>query len=271
MRKFNIFQGIYMIFFSKEFYRDVAKNWRGMAILFLIILTFISSAATIITVDRYISKFISKVAPEIIHQVPPVVIKNGKIQTPQKKVYSISYKADEDSFLCIIDTTGKHRSIEKSGADILITETHLMVKKSDNEVRSYSLADAEDLEITRDDLKNIIEIFSSWYLILIAPLIIFFIIIYKLILMLVYSVVALIANAVTNKRLDYGALLSVSAVAMGPILIADTIFELAVTSISIPWYAGLIVTGGYIIFMINSLEDVDDGKEGEAPPAATEE
>ncbi len=265
MRQFNIFQGIYMVFFSRDFYRDVAKHWRGMAVLFLIILASLSSAATILTIDKYVSKFFSTVAPEIIDQVPLLKIKNGRVITPEKKVYRVSYKAGEESFLAIIDTTGKIRSIEESGADILITNSHLVFKKSDNEIRTYSLANAEDMTVTRNDLKGIMDIFDSWYLAIVAPLVILSIVIYKLILMLLYSLIGLVASTGMNRGLDYGAILALTAVAMVPVLVGDIVLELVDYSSGIPWFLGMLITGGYIFFMVHSQEPVNSSTGGETP------
>ncbi len=58
MRKYTIFHPYVMSFFSKDLYRDVGQNWRGIGAFYLLVLLIISWVFVTILIDRQINLFI---------------------------------------------------------------------------------------------------------------------------------------------------------------------------------------------------------------------
>ena len=85
MRKYNLFHAFFMSFFSKDFYRDVARNWYGLSILFLLILVLVTGIPVIMEMNAGINQLVEESTTRVIQQVPPVTIKNGRLSTPQNR------------------------------------------------------------------------------------------------------------------------------------------------------------------------------------------
>ena len=65
--------------FTANLWRDVRQNWRGIGMLYMLLLLAITWAITCTTPLRSFHDFLEVDAPRLIRQVPPIVIQDGVV------------------------------------------------------------------------------------------------------------------------------------------------------------------------------------------------
>jgi len=131
-RRYTIIHPFFMSFYSKDFYRDVAQNWKNYAFLYLLFLLALCSVVKTVKIHYDLSDFLTKHAPAFISQFPAVTFSNGKASIDQDEPYFIKDPNSGDDII-IIDTTGEINSLNDTNAVMLLTETKLIIKKSDRQ------------------------------------------------------------------------------------------------------------------------------------------
>ncbi len=117
----------------------------------------------------------------------------------------------------------------------------------------------EDINLSKDDvLDTIRQILPFFYAMFIVFIILFlvFSIIGWFVAGLIYSVIALIVNSITKKRIPYGNLLKIAIYAQTTTIILKTILAYTPVPSYILTYGGYIITVVYIVLAINGIEKV---------------
>ncbi len=269
VRKYNLFHAIYMSFFSKDFYRDVARNWYGLSILFLLILVLITGIPVLMEINAGINRFVEQSSTKVVQQMPPVTIKNGRLSTPQNRPYLVTIETDGEKESIIVDTTGKYTSIEQTGARVLVTSTQVYLKKNDNEAAIFALESIEKFQLTQDEIKYWINLFGKWFMIFFAPFLLAGIFLLRFLQVLVYTLFGLIMKAVLNSKINYGSLLSLTAMSLTPVLLLNFVLTVSKSGVDVPLWANFIIAMGYLFFGIKSEKDAagDEAEPGNVPTA----
>ena len=105
MREYSLLQAPGLAFFSKDLYRDVAKNWTGLGFGYLLMVLSVSWLFSMGPISSELGGFFNKEAPELIAQVPELVIKGGELSINEPQPYYIVDPASGEN-AAIIDTTG---------------------------------------------------------------------------------------------------------------------------------------------------------------------
>lgn len=222
--RYNVFQAIFMSFYSRKLYRDVAANWGGKAFLYLLLLLALSWILLTYQLQVGLNHFFEKDTDQIINQIPIVVLKDGKISTPEKHPYFI--KAPNSNVnLAVIDTTGQYTTLEKANAHVLITETEAISQPKTDETRIYKFPTKLNLTIDPQVIKSNIQeyIGFAWIFIFLISLISSYI--YRIIQALIYAIIGKILAAIFLVRLSYWQIVQIAMVAITPVVILATIFD----------------------------------------------
>jgi len=119
-RRYTIIHPLFMSFYSKDFYRDVAKNWKNYAFLYLLFLLALCSVMKTVKIHYDFSAFVTRHAPAYISQFPVITFSNGKASIEADEPYFIKDpKSGED--IIIIDTKGQINSLNDTSAVLLLT------------------------------------------------------------------------------------------------------------------------------------------------------
>jgi hypothetical protein len=79
MRKYNFLDSLYLSFYSKPFYQDIAKNWKGLCFTYLLFILCILWIPETSRIHSELSEFLSAEAPKYVKQVPSITITQGKV------------------------------------------------------------------------------------------------------------------------------------------------------------------------------------------------
>lgn len=256
MQRYSIVHPLYLSFFSKSLYQDVARNWKGLCLTYLFALLALSVIPGVMKIRTNLINFFNTEAPGFVKQMPTITVKDGKVSINKPQPY---YIRDEktDKAVMIIDTTGKVTSLSHSPAVVLVTKTSVILKTDENKARTFDLSDVKSLVVTRRVIYDWMDGFQDWSAFIFYPLALFFSFIYHIIEVLFYAAVGLIFARSLQTRLPFTSVVRLAVIAMTPSVILGTL--LAILQIGVPywWYVSLIISTVYVYFAVRA----NSGKE----------
>lgn len=250
MSQFNIFQALYMSFYSKDLYRDVGRNWGGGAFLYLFVLVSVVWTIYAATFLPPLYRYDHVAIDRVVAEIPVLEIQDGVLKTPEARPYVIENNVAKkhDRFKLIIDTTGEYTSLDHSDADILVTSTTTMMRTKPNEVRVYNYP--KDLTETIRPIEWKDTLIKALYVIAIPAL--FFIILgafcYHILKALIYSLI----GKVFASSLSYGTILQITLVAITPALLLSLLLSLLHQSFFMEWVLYFMISIFYMFFGISA-------------------
>ena len=250
-RRYSIWHPFYMSFYSKPFYRDVAQHWRGFAFLYLILLVALLSLLASAEIHYRMAGYIDRYGAAFVDQLPTVTIRNGRTTIDQPEPYTIT-DPESGQPVAIIDTTGKTRSLYDSEAMILLTQDRLIVKKDLREVRTFDLSEIDAFQIDRQSARIWMDMMRSWSAAIVFPFLLAGNLIYRLLQVLVYSAIGMLVARTQKVSLTYQALISVSIMAITPVILLDLVVPLAGVSPGFWGMFAVILSMGFLYYGIRA-------------------
>lgn len=222
MSQYNILQAIYMSFYSKKLYRDVAANWGGKSFLYLLMLLALSSLFWSYMIEGFTKVAYQSFSAKIIPQIPVMTLTDGKLSTPEKRPYFIEDPNTHSKF-AIIDTTGQYTSLEQAKTPLLVTETQIIAQTKPNETKIYTISDKINQTIDPQVIKSFIDPYVGFFWLIIFPIILIVLYIYRILQALLYSILGKIFSAIFKVGLAYGQIVQIMLVAITPAIIISDI------------------------------------------------
>src|SRR2546428_11609695 len=110
MRRYSVVHALLLSFFSRDLYRDVARNWRGAGLIYLLLLVALSTVLFLARAQIGIAQWARGEASQVVNQIPPIQIRHGVVQVSGPSPLII--RASKGTTLAIIDTSGSVASFE---------------------------------------------------------------------------------------------------------------------------------------------------------------
>ncbi|HEV7397797.1 MAG TPA: DUF1189 family protein [Pyrinomonadaceae bacterium] len=251
MKRYSYYHGPFLSFFSKEFYRDVGQNWKGIGYLYMAILLAILWIPSIIAIDSSFRTFAEKDAGAFTKQLPKITIKNGQVSTDVETPYFIK-DPKNNSTVGIIDLTGQYRSLDDTEAHMLLTKNKLIMKGDHNDTKIYDLTPVQDFYVDSARVDGWLTTARQWMIPIFYPLGLLSSFIFRAIQILVYALIGMAFASMLKVQLSYPVLMRLAAVALTPVLVLDIILEFSPVKIPFWTILGIIVGLGYLMFAINA-------------------
>ena len=271
MKKYSIIHIPVLSFFSRELYRDVGLNWKGVNFLYLLLLLAICWIPTMNEINVGFSDFVDDEAPAVVEQVPEITITDGEVSISEPEPYYIK-DPDDGDVVVIIDTTGQIESLKETDAVGLLTVNKLIIKKSEFETQTYDLSQVEAFSVDSERITGWLDVGKKYLVVVIYPFALAGSYSFRIIQALIYAAVGLLFASWCKVMLPYSSLLRLAVAAMTPCLLAKTI--LGIAEIDLPAYATLIfvvITLAYLFFAVKAnseiilmQEEVEDPEAGRA-------
>ena len=251
MSQYNIFEAIFMSFYSSDLYRDVGQNWGGKIFLYLFMLMLLVSAGSAIPMQISLNRIYKENADIVMAQLPIIKITAGKLSTPEVKPFLITLPSAKQPLL-IIDTSGKYTNLTDTDGVALVTEKQIFIQHKEHETRIYQISKDYDGEYKPDKVNDYIKRFVSlaWIAIFLFLLIFYFI--FRLLQALIYALIGKLYSVISGASVNYGTILQVTIMALTPALVLQTIMEIAGHTFPHHTLAYFLITMTYIIVGINA-------------------
>lgn len=221
MTRFNILHPLYMSFYSRELYRDVAANWGGRVFWYLFLLLALCWIPVMGVSKSVVTSYITYEAPRLVRQFPPIEISSGIATVDAQMPYTIT-DPEKGTPLIILDTTGQTGSLVESDAVILLMKDKVVLKKGTDETSSYDLKDFGDFSIDQVGITGSLERFDKWFVFVFYPIALFMSYIYRLLQALFFGFIGKFYNKSIGARLDYQALCRIATVGLTPAILLNT-------------------------------------------------
>lgn len=244
-------QALYLSFYSRGLYQDIARNWKGLCLPYLFLVLMIYWIPETMNIHRSLSGFIADEGPTYVEQIPVITLAKGEVEIKEEMPYTI-YDRKTNTPFAIIDTTGKTASLDSSTAHVLLTKNMLIVRKDDKEVRSLPLSDVGDMTITRKLIYDWLDIFNNLVAAVLFPLMLLISFAFHVIQMILLSLLGGNIAKSFNVTLDFRALMRLSAVAFTPPLLLEAVHAVLDISYSYSTFVSFILAAGYLYYGIGS-------------------
>lgn len=226
MRRYSIFQALPLSFFSRDLYRDVAATWRGIGIVYLLVLVLLTTLLVVVRVKLAFDGWARGPAAAIAEQVPKIVIRHRVVEVDRPMPVVLTDSASNTE-LAVIDTTGQVASLDGLEARVLVTATHVIYRKSATETRMFDLRDIKDFTVDSVLAKRWLRLLSAWAAPAILPFVFLGLLFVRFLQQVVLATLGLLVARLVNARLGFEALLRLAAVALTPALLIEPLLEMA--------------------------------------------
>lgn len=223
MEEYSIFEAIYLSFYSKALYRQVATTWGGKAFLFALLMSLLTWVASVIHMQHQLSLNYATYSGKLTDQMPVMTIENGKITTPENRPYVVKDTNDLDTLL-VVDTSGQIQSLEQANTGLLITQTSI-ITKSGNETKIIQLPTAFNYTMVPMVVNEHIKSVVGYLWIVLLPGLTLGSWIFLLAKGLFFALLGRIFSAITHAKLTYSQCYLLFLVAASPSLILGSVFD----------------------------------------------
>lgn len=261
LQTYPFYSALWNGFYNRDFYVDVITRWRGACFGYLALVVFLAGIPPLLLLHGHMRGFYQHDIPHLLSQMPVISIKNGQVSSAAGQPV-VLYDVDGKPAV-MIDTGGTNTNPHTAGVKILVGRDAVMVARGVGEVRSHSLAEVDDIILGKDDVQHFIDRIWPFILPVLAVLQFLVFFVWRIIQMLLYAVVAILMTKALGMRLEFFALMQVSAVALGcGVLISAA---LSIISVSLP---SIIAIGFTLFFMWFGLKAARDWARMNAPSVA---
>ena len=272
MKRFSIIHIPLLSFFSKELYRDVGLNWKGVGFGYLLLLLAICSVPRMFKLQMALTDFINKEAPPLIEQVPKITITKGEVSVDEPQPYYIR-DPDSNDVLVIIDTTGTTQSLDNTDALVLVTKTKLIHRQSEVESRAYDLSQVEKFVLDKDRITSWLNTARKLLVPIFYPLVVLGSFLFRIVQALIYAAIGLLFALWCKVKLSYAAMLRLAVVAVTPCIIVRTVLELSSARLPMAGLWFFLLAMGYLFFGVKAISQPGEPPsiEGEILPGRQEQ
>ena len=264
MKKPTIFHALIFSFGSRDLYREVARNWRGMSFLYLLVMLAVCWIPGIITAYVGLSHFVKEEAPKLVAQVPAITISHGKVSTDADEPCHIR-DPETGKVIAIIDTTGQVTSLDETDALALLTQDRLLIKK-EHETTVYDLSTVESFSVDGPTIDVWLGRIVVWGPIVAFPFLLLGSYVYRIVQAFIYAVIGLLVKAIAGASLGYPAILSMAMVAVTPAVALKTFMGIVGVDLPFAWLLYFAVAMGYLYFAISSCSTPEETEATVRPP-----
>lgn len=224
-RRYSRVAALVLSFFSPELYRDVARRWRGIGFLYLVLLLFVSWLPLAIRAHVGFAKFVRQDAPRILAGFPAITINNGVVSIDRPEPY-IWRDPDNNEPILYVDTSGAFDLPAGAGAKARLSKSQLVVEQNKYDTRTYDLSQVKSFSVDKTRVTGWLDAAMPWIGlgIFVGGLILG--LIWHLIQMVICGVIGLALAVMFGARLEFPQLMRLAAVAITPAMLLDTAFDL---------------------------------------------
>jgi hypothetical protein len=225
MRRYSIFHALPLSFFSGGLYQDVARSWRGIGLVYLMLLVALATLVVVIRTQIGLDHWVHGEARGLTDQIPRMVIRQRVVEVDAAMPYTI-HDTGKGLPIAIIDTTGQITSLDGQVATVLVTADQVMYRKSAAETRVFQLATVKDFTIDSARAGRWLGLLATWA----APVVTVFafagLFCFRLVQQLLLAVIGLLAARAMRAPLDFSALMRLAAVALTPALLVEPLLDI---------------------------------------------
>jgi hypothetical protein len=271
MTQFSRFSALWASFYSPDLYRDVVYRWKGIGVLYLLLLLAITWIPSPIRWHFAARGLTAADSQAFIDQLPAITIQDGVMSAtpPGRHVIRLADGENDEGLLIIDDTAETVPSDLTTQAFVLTRREAGVIRPSRNERRVWTLTPAADMSVTRDDVWSFLNSLAFWvpplgYIGGVAGSLVF-----RVLQSLIYGALAMALAKRKGVTLEYGSAIRLAALAVTPVIVMRTLiwFGPSEPAWYVRWPIAIAVACAYIAFGVRALADMPSDAATRAPDA----
>ena len=253
MRRYNIVQPYLLSFFSKDLYVDVARNWPGFGLVYLLLLLALAWVPTVVQVHLGVARFVEKNGQALVAQVPKITITNGQVSLDPPGPHYIK-DPESGSVIVILDTSADIGVLGKyPEAVVLLTRTQVITREEKRgQTRVQDLAGINSFSLDQAGTRRFLSILKNAIGFIFYPFALLFSFIYRTIQVLLYAVIGLAMAGIAKSKIEYGTLVRLACIAVTPVILVDTVLGLLSATPPYWWLLCFIIAMWYLWFGVKA-------------------
>ncbi len=253
MRRYTIFHLPTLSFYSKDLYREVARLWSGTGLAWLFLLEALCWLMIAIRIHLAIGQAVDNFNAHIVSQVPKISIVQGVVSTEVPQPYFIRDPGSQKP-ICLIDTREPAEAVPGESQIPMVIKRNDLVLNSQGRTNTYSLRQVPALIVDKEMLTQIFLLFKklfAWFFYPVAVIVAFS---FRASQIQAYALIGMGIASANGQTLSYSALRRLSAVAVTPVILVETLFDIC--CINVPplllWPAAFLTTTLLLIYGIQA-------------------
>jgi hypothetical protein len=220
MRQYNYLQAVPLSFFSAKLYRDVAQHWRGIGLIYLVLIAIITSCILGWRLELLYRNFVLHQVPLIIEQLPTMELQAGKLEVQAAMPYVLQDPHSGDKLL-LIDTKAKTSELKQQKALVSISQQDIVYTFFSHRQLVIPLATLSDFRLDKAIVQRDITKFLQQAHYLSFLLILLGVLLRQIAFNLLFSLFGLVCVKQMQLSLSYKAIFRLLAVALTPIYLLN--------------------------------------------------
>ena len=257
MKQYSFYHGFFLSFISGKFYQDVAQQWSGICFWYLVLLMLITSLISSMKILSNMGVVDQQTLAPFTSQFVPIHIQDGEASCDAPQPHFIRESQFGDPIV-IIDT--KDMVDESEFENVFVIRQDELVIKQPNKTQSLPLSTVEELlggptTIDQQWMDATILYWYGLFKMLFFPLWFGLSFVYRFMEAIVLGLIGLAIAALRKTNLHFGQTLRLSVMALTPVVIFNTIFELFSLTGPATCVWNLVCLGlplGYVIFAVGA-------------------
>jgi len=221
-KKYNSLTALF-VFFLPGLWRDVGQRWWGIGLIYMFLLMLITWVPPFFRGHGFLTKSIAEDAPKLTSQIPTITLNNGDISIDRPEPYTIT-DPESGQPLVVFDTSGDTAEPPSNFPSVLVTKHGFSIRKSPTEIQTEDLSQVKGLhQYSASDVQGWLDkSVQAWWSVG-YPATIAFTWLWRLVLMVVLALIGLAFASGTKAPLTFAGLMRLSAIAMTPVVLIDTV------------------------------------------------
>ena len=258
MTEFSRLSALWASFYSRDLYRDVVTRWKGIGLVYLLLLLSLSWLPSMVRWFAGVGGFAAAAERTVVPQLPAISIKDGVMTAnpPGPRVVPFGAKRGSDEGLIIIDDTVDSVPADLNlsvDAFVLTRREAGVIRPSRHERRIWTLSG--DFDVTPRDVSA----FLSALPFLVPPIgyvgAVAGSVVFRLLQALLYGALSVAFAKRQRVTLEYAAAVRLATVAVTPVVVIRTLLWFGASDPAwyLRWPLALLMTLGYLAFGVRAL------------------
>lgn len=245
-RQFNNLQAAVRSFFSGPLYRDVALNWRGTGLHYMLLLLALTFFLVIVRYQVALSVYLKEEYRGALQNIPEFEIVNGEVSLEAAQPCLIR-NDDTGKLIAVIDTSGQVSTLAQTDARFLLAKTRLYVRNDRGRYSDFGLERFKDRKFDADVIKRWVWVFHLFWPLVMYPTGLMVALALRTALAYLLAAAGAAAAPALGAALDYAALVRLAVVAQTPDILLGSAGEIA--GISVPHGLALRLALTAVVFL----------------------
>ncbi|OAI46744.1 hypothetical protein AYO45_06195 [Gammaproteobacteria bacterium SCGC AG-212-F23] len=252
MKRYHFFQAFYLSFYSRDFYRDVAKNWGAEVVLYLLTFLFGCWLLASVPIQRNIGELYRVLTTHIFSQLPAeIIIEKGAIETTEHRPYLINEPSSK-KVIAIIDISGKYHNLDQAKTDLLITKSEIIYRDHDSQVQVKKVSPDWNYHIKSAELPTILKAPVNFAWLILLPFLLGISFAYRLIQAVIYAVFGKVFAVLMQISISYTNVFKLAVMTLTPSILLGTLCDFFSVHIPHLWLSYFMISMGYLIYAVNA-------------------